>query len=111
MALTEAEFRKHCDDALNHLNRALDVVAESYDAEVVLQNGVLSIEIEDPIPGKIVISPQAPTRQVWISAQSTSFKLDWSGPAFVLRSTGETLNQLVGRLVGEQLGVAPILLG
>jgi iron donor protein CyaY len=110
MALTETEFRMHCDDALNHLNRALDVVAENYDAEIVLQNGVLSIEIEDPTPGKIVISPQAPTRQVWISAQSTSFKLDWSESAFVLRSTGETLNQLVGRLVGEQLGVPAISL-
>ena len=105
MAITEAEFRTNCDAALNHLNRALDVVAEKYDAEVVLQNGVLSIEIEDPQPGKIVISPQAPTRQIWISAQSTSFKLDWSGAAFVLKSTGENLAQLVGRLVGEQLGV------
>jgi iron donor protein CyaY len=110
MALTEAEFRTHYDTALERLNRALDVVAENYDAEIVFQNGVLSIEIEDPDPGKIVISPQAVTRQIWISAQSTSFKLDWSGSAFVLPSSGETLNQLVGRLAGEQLGVAPILL-
>ena len=108
MALTEAEFRNYCDTALERLNRGLDVVAENYDAEILFQNGVLSIAIDDPNPGKIVISPQAPTRQVWISAQSTSFKLDWSGSAFVLPSTGETLNQLVGRLVGEQLGVAPI---
>ena len=111
MALTEAEFRNHCDTALDRLNRALDVVAEKYDTEILFQNGVLSIAIDDPNPGKIVISPQAPTRQVWISAQSTSFKLDWSGSAFVLPSTAETLNELVGRLVGEQLGVAPIRLG
>ena len=110
MALTEAEFRTNCDAALNHLNRALDAVAEKYDAEILFQNNVLSIEIEDPQPGKIVISPQAPTRQVWISAQSTSFKLDWSGSAFVFKNTGETLDQLIGRLVGEQLGVAAIQL-
>jgi CyaY protein len=110
MALTEGEFRSRCDDAFAQLNRALDVVAEKYDAEVLLQNGVLSIEIEEPDPAKIVISPQAPTRQVWISAQSTSFKLDWSGSAFVFPATGETLNQLVGRLIGENLGVAPIAL-
>src|SRR5438128_7933585 len=110
MALTEAESRTRCDDALNHLNHALDVVAENYDAEILFQNGVLSIETEEPNPGKIVISPQTPTRQIWISAQSTSFKLDWVDSAFVLRSTGETLNQLVGRLVGQQLGVAPIAL-
>jgi iron donor protein CyaY len=110
MALTEAEFRTHCDDALDKLNHALDVVAENYDAEILFQNGVLSIETEAPNPGKIVISPQAPTRQVWISAQSTSFKLDWSGSAFVFAATGETLNQLIGRLAGEQLGVGPIAL-
>src|SRR5437899_9206404 len=97
MALTEAEFRTRCDAALDRLNRALDVVAENYDAEVVFQNGVLSIEIEDPHPGKMVISPQAPARQIWISAQSTSFKLDWSGSAFTLTSTGRSEERRVGK--------------
>jgi CyaY protein len=110
MAITEAEFRTRCDDAFDKLNRALGVVAEQYDVEILFQNNVLSIEIEEPHPGKIVISPQAPARQIWISAQSTSFKLDWSGSAFVFPATGETLNQLVGRLTGEQLGVEPISL-
>src|SRR5215471_9538648 len=110
MALSEAEFRTRVDDIFNKLNRSLDVVAEKYDAEILLQNGVLSIEILEPNPGKIVISPQAPTRQIWISAQSTSFKLDWSGSAFVFPATAETLNQLIGRLVGEQLEVEPIAL-
>jgi len=108
--MTESEFRKECDAALDKLNRALDVVAEEYDAEVMFQNGVLTIETEEPNPGKIVISPNTPVRQIWISALSRSFKLDWSGTAFVLSATGETLNVLVGRLVAEQLGVAPIRL-
>ena len=108
MPLTESEFRSRCDDAFDKLNRALGVVAEQYDAEILYQNNVLSIEIEEPNPGKIVISPQTPTRQIWISAQSTSFKLDWSGSAFVFPPTNETLNQLIGRLVGEQLGVEAI---
>ena len=108
MALTEAEFRTRCDAALNHLNRSLDSVVDEHDVEVMLQNGVLTIEIAQPNPGKIVISPQAPTRQIWISAQSTSFKLDWSGEAFVLPSSSETLDLLVGRLVGEQLGIGRV---
>ena len=110
MALSESEFRSRCDDAFDKLNRALGVVAEQHDVEILFQNNVLSIEIEDPSPGKIVISPQAPARQIWISAQSTSFKLDWSGSNFVFPATSETLNQLVGRLVGEQLGVGSIQL-
>jgi iron donor protein CyaY len=110
MSLTESEFRSRCDEAFDKLNRALGVVAEQYDVEILFQNNVLSIAFEDPNPGKIVISPQAPTRQIWISAQSTSFKLDWVDSAFVLPATRETLNQLVGRLVGEQLGVGTIQL-
>jgi iron donor protein CyaY len=110
MALSESEFRSRCDEAFDKLNRALGVIAEQHDVEILFQNNVLSIEIEDPSPGKIVISPQAPTRQIWISAQSTSFKLDWSESNFVFPATSETLNQLVGRLVGEQLGVGSIQL-
>lgn len=107
MKLSESDFRTQSDAALNRLNRNLGIVAEEHDAEVLLQNGVLIIETEEPNPGKIVVSPNAPVRQIWISALSRSFKLDWSGEAFVF-TTGETLDALLGRLIGEQLGIAPI---
>ena len=109
MTLSEMDFRTKSDEALNKLNRGLGVVAEAYDAEVMFQNGVLTIETEEPNPGKIVVSPNAPVRQIWISALSRSFKLDWSGQAFVF-TTGETLDTLLGRLIGEQLGIDPIQL-
>ena len=108
MVLTETEFRSHADAALDHLNHALGVVAEQYDAEVLFQNGVLTVEVEEPNPGKMVISPNTPVRQIWISAQMKSFKLDWAGNSFAFSPTGESLNDLIGRLVGEQLGVAKI---
>jgi CyaY protein len=59
-----------------------------------------------------VISPNAPVRQIWISALSTSFKLDWSDTQneFVLTKTGESLKPLVGRLVNQQLGEEAIKL-
>jgi CyaY protein len=106
--MTESEFRRESDAALEKLNRALGVAAEKYDAEVMYQNGVLTVETEEPRPGKIVISPNAPVRQIWISALSRSFKLDWSGSEFVFSATGEALPFLVGRLVGEQLNVGAI---
>ena len=107
MALTETEFRSQSETALERLNKVMGIVAEQYDAEVMYQNGVLTVEIEEPNPGKMVISPNTPVRQIWISAQSRSFKLDWDGKNFVLPSTQEPLDTLVGRLVGEQLGVEP----
>jgi CyaY protein len=109
MTLSETDFRTQSDAALNRLNRSLGVVAEDHDAEVMYQNGVLTIETEEPHPGKIVVSPNAPVRQIWISALSRSFKLDWTGEAFVF-TTGETLDALLARLIGEQLGIDPIKL-
>ena len=107
MPLNEADFRSHSEASLERLNKSLGIVAEEYDAEVMYQNGVLTVEVEEPTPGKMVISPNAPVRQIWISAQSRSFKLDWDGSRFVFPSTGEPLETLVGRLIGEQLGVKP----
>ncbi len=51
-------------------------------------------------------APMRPVRQIWISALTTSFKLSWSDAAqtFVLEKTGETLMQLMGRILSEQLG-------
>jgi CyaY protein len=55
-----------------------------------------------------VISPNAPVRQIWISALTTSFKLSWSdaAQAFVLDKTGETLNRVMSRILTEKLGSA-----
>jgi CyaY protein len=70
------------------------------------QGGVLNVLFEEPA-GKFVITPNTPVRQIWISALSTSFKLDWdaAASAFVLPRTGEHLMALVDRLIDEQLGV------
>jgi CyaY protein len=72
--------------------------------EVEEQGGVLNVLFETP-PGKFVITPNAPVRQIWISALSTSFKLDWdpAASAFVLPRTGEHLMALVDRLIKQHL--------
>jgi CyaY protein len=55
-----------------------------------------------------VISPNSAVRQIWISAISTSFKLDWSEAQedFVLTQSGEPLLTLMGRLITRQTGNA-----
>ena len=108
--ITETEFSRVSDAVLDALNHAMDTVADSHDVDILFQSGVLSLEIEEPVLSKIIISPNSSARQIWISAQLTSFKLDWSPDeeAFVLSETGEHLDVLVGRLVGEELGVGPI---
>jgi iron-sulfur cluster assembly protein CyaY len=102
MSLTEQEFRLQADHALEGLQRSLMPLADSEGIEVELQNGVLQVIFEDP-PGKFVVSPNAPVRQIWVSALSRSFKLAWSPDASAFALDGETLDALVTRLARQQL--------
>ena len=101
MALTEQSFRLHADQALEQAQRALSSLADEHDFEVELQNGVLQIVFEEPSPTKFVVSPNAPVRQVWVSAMSRSYKLSWSEEAAAFVLDGEPLNALLERLVEQ----------
>src|SRR5580704_13304865 len=103
--LDETTLRRHCDGAMEARKKRLIEREEEGGFEVEAQNGVLNVLFDDP-PGKFVITPNAPIQQIWISALSTSFKLDWSdaAQAFVLPKTGEHLIPLVDRLIAENLG-------
>jgi CyaY protein len=76
-------------------------LADAEGFEVELQNGVAQIVFEDSIGAKFVVSPNAPVRQVWVSAMSRSYKLGWDGSDFALN--GEPLDALVERLIRQHL--------
>jgi iron donor protein CyaY len=103
--MDELEFRRTAESALDALKRHLIEREEDEAAgfEVEEQSGVLNVVFDEP-PGKFVITPNSPVRQIWISALSTSFKLDWNGgaAAFVLSRTGEQMTPLVDRLIQER---------
>ena len=101
--LTEQDFRLQADHALEHAQRALLPLADTEGFEVELQNGVLQVIFEEPSPAKFVVSPNAPVRQVWVSAMSRSYKLSWSPPSSQFELDGETLDALLTRLVREFL--------
>jgi hypothetical protein len=75
-ALTEQDFRLAADRALEQAQHAL-------------------------LP--FVVSPNAPVRQVWVSALSRSFKLSWDEETSVFALDGESLDTLIKRLAREHL--------
>ncbi len=103
--MDEQEFRNRADAALTSLYKKLSLASERYDFEPDFNSGALAIEFEEP-KGKFVISPNTPVRQIWVSAHSKSFKLDWNTQkqAFVLPETGQTLDELIGSAIAEQIG-------
>ena len=97
-ALSEQDFRVRSDVALESARRALLPLADSEGFEVELQNGVLNIVFEEPVESKFVVSPNAPVRQIWVSAMARSYKLSWSPDSNAFALDGETLSQLLERL-------------
>ena len=92
------EFRRQAEVALEELKQHLIEREEDLEArlEVEEQNGVLNVLFEEPA-GKFLHAQYA-VRQIWISALSTSFKLDWDKAAsvFVLPRTGESSSSSTG---------------
>jgi len=96
---------------MESLKKSLIAAEEGGEFEVEEQSGALNIVFEEP-PAKFVITPNAPVRQIWISALATSFKLDWSEEAgeFVFPRDSLTLKPLVARLMNQHLGTDAVTL-
>jgi len=114
--IDEATFRRESDNALESLKQSLIQAEEQSDADEIPfeteeKNGVLNVVFEHD-DSKFVFTPNTPVRQIWISALTTSFKLDWSDElrAFTLPKTGEDLRTLTQRLLREHLGDPSITL-
>jgi iron donor protein CyaY len=105
-ALSEQEFRLEADRALEQTQRALMPLGDEKGFELELQNGVLQVIFEEPAAAKFVVSPNAPVRQIWVSAMSRSFKLSWAAEASAFALDGETLQGLLERLAREYIGAA-----
>jgi iron donor protein CyaY len=103
--MDEQEFKTRADVALQSLYKKLSAASDQYDFEPDFNAGALAIEFEEP-KAKFVVSPNAPVRQIWVSAHSKSFKLDWvaAKASFVLPDTGQTLDELIGSAIAQQVG-------
>ena len=103
--MDEQDFKNRADKALTGLYNRLTAASEGHDFEADFNSGALAIEFETP-PAKFVISPNSPVRQIWVSAHSKSYKLDWDPgrSEFVLPSSGQSLAELVSTAISQQVG-------
>jgi CyaY protein len=102
-SLSEQEFRLKSDRALDEARLALMPLADREDFEIELQNGVLNLTFEEPGEARFVVSPNAPVRQIWVSAMAKSYKLSWAPELGHFALNNETLRHLVERLARDFL--------
>ena len=103
--MDEQEFKRQSDVALESLYKKLSAATDRYDFEPDFNAGALTLEFEEP-KARFVVSPNSPVRQIWVSAHSKSFKLDWvpAKNSFVLPETGQTLEQMIAAAISMHLG-------
>jgi iron donor protein CyaY len=101
--LSEQEFRVKSDEVLQQTRQTLLRLADEEGFEVELQNGVLDLVFEEPRDAQFVVSPNAPVRQIWVSAMAKSYKLSWTPETGSFSLKGETLATLLERLTREFL--------
>lgn len=101
--LSEQAFRMKADEALEALQRSLLDWGDRDGFEAELQGGVLNILFEEPSPARFVVSPNAPVRQIWVSALVRSYKLSWSPDRGTFVLEDESLPDLIARLIRVHL--------
>ena len=110
--MTEGEFQERAEQAIADLDAAYSRVGARHDVEADLEGSVLRVTFEEPEHAVFVVSPNAPARQIWVSARLTSFKFDWleAERRWGLSGTREPLREVMQRLTREQLGDSDLAL-
>jgi CyaY protein len=103
--MDDQDFQKRADASLTKLFGLLTDAGDELGFEADFNAGALTIEFEEP-PAKFVVSPNSPVKQIWVSANVRSFKLDWdeATQAFVLPATQQDLTALIEEAIGTHLG-------
>jgi frataxin-like iron-binding protein CyaY len=104
--LTDQDFRVRSDEALQQARRALLPLADAEGFEVEFSGDTLNLLFEEPSEARFVVSPNAPVRQIWVSAMNRGYKLAWAPDSNAFALNGETLPVMLERLAREFLSQA-----
>ena len=104
--LSEQDFRVKSDAALEDARRALVPLADQEGFEIEFSDGTLNLLFEEPSEARFVVSPNAPVKQIWVSAMARGYKLSWTPESSAFALNGETLSALLDRLAREFLAQA-----
>jgi CyaY protein len=102
---TESEFVALADRVLMSIGAALDVAADSSDADLdwSLNDGILTVDCG--AGGKIIVNRHVPNRELWVAAKSGGFHFRNDGGAWCDTRSGEALALVLTRLLRVQSGV------
>jgi frataxin-like iron-binding protein CyaY len=99
------EFGRRADEALHTLYRKLSSVEDDFGFDLAFDSGTLRIEL-DGGRAPVVVSAQPAAGHIRVSAGANQYRLGWDvvENAFILETTGQTLQELIEETVSELVG-------
>jgi CyaY protein len=101
---SESEFVALADRVLMSIGAALDVAADTSDADLdwSLNDGILTIDCGEG--GKVIVNRHVPNRELWVAAKSGGFHFKDDAGGWRDTRTGEALATVLTRLLQAQSG-------
>jgi len=98
--MNESEFNALAEATLLSIEQQVEDADTELDFE--MSSGILTLTAENG--SKIIINRQVATLETWVAARSGGFHLGRQDDVWFCQSTGETLQELLTRVVVEQGG-------
>ena len=105
MPLSDSEFDRIASEALEEISLAIETRLDDR-VEVELQEGVLTIDMEDG--GRYHINKHGPNRQIWLSSPRSGawhFACAAAGEPWLSTRDGTELGELLRQEIGAATGV------
>jgi CyaY protein len=100
---TMTNFSRNYDDTIRDLEGKLETLIDSgIEFDFSRSGDVLTIEFDSG--EKIIITPQAPTEQLWISANYAGHRFNWNDGNWMNEKGEQELSILLSEALSLQLG-------
>lgn len=102
MTMDEKEFAERCQQELARIEAAVEAAADNADIDFEMQGGILEVECADG--SKVIISPHAIAKEIWVAAKSGGFhfRYDLAAGQWVDTRTSDTLHSRLVDIFKQQ---------
>ena len=93
-------YADRIEATLRQIEDRIMAIEDSIDIDYRAADGMLEMIL--PQGSRIIINRQAAVEELWLAARSGGYHLSWRGDDWFCATTGETLTQLLRRVLDEQ---------
>lgn len=104
--MDDKEFAARCQQELALIEAAVEAAADTSDIDFEMQGGILEIECADG--SKVIVSPHAIAKEIWVAAKSGGFHFRFDAPTerWIDTRSGDPLRPRLVEILKQQGQVA-----